>query len=90
VGILNGEIIGWPHPCTGSYHEVSVTGLDWITERTCTTPGAFFHSFLSPRLCVNWKHKFSFLRFNTATGYLLHNLSSSVVPPPENQERNRP
>jgi hypothetical protein len=48
VGILNGEIIGWPHPCTGSYHEVSVTGLDWITERTCTTPGAFFHSFLSP------------------------------------------
>jgi hypothetical protein len=48
VGILNGEIIGWPHPCTGSYHEVSVTGLDWITERTCTTPGAFCHSFQSP------------------------------------------
>jgi hypothetical protein len=42
--MLNGGIMGWPQSFTGFCHQVS----SWITGSICTTPAAFFHSFLSP------------------------------------------
>jgi hypothetical protein len=45
VGMLNGGIMGWPQSFTGFCHQVS----SWIMGSICTTPAAFFHSFLSGR-----------------------------------------